>query len=451
MIPLTLYAAIVADGAGRPRSTWVDCASARGLSPSQWAEARQAWEDRLIDEGPDSELGRDFLRSVYEATVATDGEPQLGLDDFVDINADVQTDVPPSTAKQRVGLDDRRWACANHAWMHRLATDPWLHVHVRLRLDRAVAERTGRAQGRTLGMVYGPANLVRTRRCPTCGALKVTVPRTAYVYCDYCATLFDYDVTVVVHHLIALDPTIVDREISSVADPLLVAAKKRGDAAEYGRVLTKLYEISCDVSPGEYSPRIKDPAYRHALIHDFLVPWVLATQFDDAHQALTKEYYVAEKAAWAAPSLASALELLAVSRRTWAHERALLEAKNILAKHPDHVDGAMFERTNVSIFVRPWLAMLDPADQTRLLEAVGLQSEYIPAPKVDFAPLGCGQCGAQLQAAEGARRVLCEMCGFILELETRSFPCQSCGARLSVPTNGGSVQCGYCNASWALG
>ena len=34
---------------------------------------------------------------------------------------------------------------------------------------------------------------VRNVRCPTCGAPKLTPAKTAYVYCDFCGSLTDYD------------------------------------------------------------------------------------------------------------------------------------------------------------------------------------------------------------------------------------------------------------------
>jgi hypothetical protein len=37
------------------------------------------------------------------------------------------------------------------------------------------------------------ARFVRSTRCHHCGGAKRTEPRTAYVYCDYCGVLYDYD------------------------------------------------------------------------------------------------------------------------------------------------------------------------------------------------------------------------------------------------------------------
>lgn len=39
--------------------------------------------------------------------------------------------------------------------------------------------------------------IVRKVRCPSCSAPKITKARTAYVYCDYCGQLMDWDVTLV--------------------------------------------------------------------------------------------------------------------------------------------------------------------------------------------------------------------------------------------------------------
>jgi DNA-directed RNA polymerase subunit RPC12/RpoP len=445
VIALETYAAIVAAGTGRAGADWPALAASHGVDRAGWDEASAGWGKQLA---ADAALSRRFLRLILDAMIATDGEATLGLDDYVAVNADVRTGRPVAEAQAAVGCDDRRWTQVSYAWMDRLARDPWLNTYFQLRVHKAIAERTRRAP-RDDFAVYGPANLVRARRCHHCGALKAIPPRTAYVYCDYCATLFDYDSAVVRDDPSALDPEDVDRALGKATRDQLAAARAAHDLAEYGRICAWVSEVSTEVSPLEYSPRIRDPEYRRRFVHDLIVPWTLATQFDPAWKALSKRFDDAATMASRDKRLERVLALLEAGRAVWRHERALLERGGILARHPDGLDGAMFEYVNVSTFVRPWLGCLGDADQQTLLEAAGVRTEFIAAPRVELTPCGCGRCGAKLRAPPGATRLLCEHCGFILEIATRSFACRGCGATLSLPSVGDGVQCGFCGASWA--
>ncbi len=67
--------------------------------------------------------------------------------------------------------------------------------------------------------------------------MKVSVPRSAYVYCDFCAALFDYDPAIVRRDDGALDPDEVDEALAAVTRDALAKAKRDHDLAEYGRII----------------------------------------------------------------------------------------------------------------------------------------------------------------------------------------------------------------------
>lgn len=279
-----------------------------------------------------------------------------------------------------------------------------------------------------------------------CGALKASKPLTAYVYCDYCATCFDYDLSIEFRDDTALDSNRVDRWLGSAIKDDLDAAFRAGDRDAYARAFAWQIEASIELCPIAYSPRIKDPVYRRRLIDDVLVPWALITVFEqgggDAKAAAARE------AALRSRTLDDILAAYAATRAAFEHEADLFEQHGLFARHPDGLDRAMYLTINSSVFVRPWLAVLSDADQQRLLTVAGVACEYVPAPEIAFSPCGCGVCGRELRIAAGAKRIVCEACGHILEVGERQFPCRECGAPLSLPDGSHDVVCGACNARW---
>jgi len=373
-----------------------------------------------------------------------DGRCRIGLDAWIAINVATQTGRAPHEVFAAHGLSLRQWTQASWRWQDLLAQDAWLATYAELREKKGIAEQTHRA-AREIGAVYGPANLIRARRCHACGALKVTQPLTAYVYCDYCAALFDYDASIVFKDPTALDPAVVTAAIRSVTRAQYDAAFASGDRVEFARIATWALGVQTEVSPGEFSPRVKDPAYRRQLIDGYLAPLAVMSQFDptlrELARAVDATHWTLEHAGW---TLANVLADLAACRAAWAREYALLAESNLLANHPDGYTLEMLDHANRSTYVRPHLAMLSDRDQKALLAEVGIVNEYVAAPMVAFTDCGCGRCGAKLMMPEGAQRMLCEQCGFILELATRAFPCDGCGAILALPAVGDDVTCGYC-------
>lgn len=420
-----------------------------GITDQAWDAANAGWAERLRAAGPGSELVTTHRRLLIEALRRVDDRPPLSLDQYVEINGRIQSGEAPTAAFAAFDHTMASFSASSYEWMDRFAADPWLEVYFKLRVHKLRAERTGRAH-RDIGAVYGPGNLVRGRRCHRCGGLKATRPSSAYVYCDYCATLFDYDPASAVADPSALDPDMVDRELHAVSGEALGRAAAAGDRAEYARITRWRCEVATEVCPAAYSPRVRDPSYRRQLIDDLLVPWTVATRFDSAVHTQGRAVSEASSIAQHRPSIDNILELLGRSRALWQLEAELLEREGIFAAHPDDLDGSLYHYINASTFVRPWLAALFPPDQERLLDAAGVRCEYIPMPRVDMWSRTCGHCGQKLSIPEGALRFVCEGCGHVLDAVDRVFPCASCDAAVCLPRGATEATCAYCTASWTL-
>lgn len=421
-----------------------------GIEQSVWDAANQGWSERLSTAGAGSELVAAHRRMLIEALRQISGnrEPLL-LDRYIDINVLVRSGTSPDQAFAAFGETMQSFSASSYEWMDRFARDPWLEAYFQLRVHKGISERTGRAARQT-NAVYGPGNLVRGRRCYACGGLKVTRPTTAYVYCDYCATLFDYDPYVAVADPTAIDPDMVEQQLARVTAEPMRRAFEAGDRDEYGRIARWQSEVATEICPAAYSPRIRDPDYRRRFVDAVIVPWTVATRFDPAAHAQGRRVGEAQQRALHKPNLANFLELLARSQELWAIEAELLEREGVFAAHPDGLDRGHYLYVNASTFVRPWLAALFEPDQQRLLAAAGVACEYIAMPRVDMCTRGCGSCGQELSIPVGSVRFVCESCGFVLDIIDRAFRCAGCGGSVCLPRHARDATCAYCGVHWTL-
>jgi hypothetical protein len=443
---LQSYAEMCAEAFGVPTADRVAIAARHGVNRASWERGVAQWTGRLGD--PDSPLSQEFRRLIKEALERSVGPvAPVPLDRYVEISARCSAGQPAEQVLAEHHLDARAYSLAAYEWMVRGDQDKRLKVYVDLRFRKRFAELTHQAP-RSQFVVLGPGNLVRARRCPNCGALKASKPLTAYIYCDYCATCFDYDASIEFRDSTALDSDDVDRALGKVIADELVAAFRAGDRAAYARTFAWQIEVSIEICPVSYSPRIKDPAYRRRLIDDVLVPWAVLSVFEPRAREGGQNFRAAYETAVRSRRIDDILALFGVAHASWEYEAELFERHGLFARHPDGYDREMYLFINSSIFVRPWLAVLADADQTRLLTAAGVACQYIPAPEVAFSSCGCGVCGRKLQIPAGATRMLCEACGHLLELGSRQFRCRECGASLSLPASGQEVVCAFCQARW---
>ncbi len=450
-VDLERYARICSGLVGLASSEEVYAAAQEaGLDRQAWDRVNGYWSARFQEAGAQSPLYRRYTE-LFQAALAETAEPapELDLDTYVAINAAVRCGEDQDEVFARFGLNRRSFSLASYAWMERLGQDPWLNARFGLRVQQQIARGTGAAP-REEYAVYRAGNMVRSRRCRRCGAVKTTRPRTAYVYCDFCATLFDYDYAITVDDPRLLDPDLVDEALDAVTSDQLARAFREDDRQEYARVLTWRQEVSLEVCPAAYSPRIGDPAYRRRFLLDLAVPWALTTRWDERWMQLSGAFDEAAARVQEGPTLARITALLDRGQATWEREVDLLRREGLFEAHPDRYDADLFLHINRSTFVRPFLAVLGERDQASLLDRAGVRAEYAAAPAVRFEERGCGHCAARLQIPDGATRTMCEFCGFVLETGTRSFACRSCAAPISMPARATEAACAFCGSRWTL-
>ncbi len=129
---------------------------------------------------------------------------------------------------------------------------------------------------------------------------------------------------------------------------------------------------------------------------------------------------------------------------------ALLEREGLLARHPDHPDAELFQRIGLSALVQGWLPYLPSAHVPEVLAATGLQDEYDTVEPPDLKSGPCPSCGAPLEVADGATRVLCYSCGHLAGVGTGTLPCHGCGTPVTLPDTGALFACPSCEAELRL-
>ncbi len=99
-----------------------------------------------------------------------------------------------------------------------------------------------------------------------------------------------------------------------------------------------------------------------------------------------------------------------------ARRDELASVHGIYDLQPDGASRDLQRRIGLSVFVEGWLPYLDESDAKALLERTGLAREYDAVPQPATRPLPCSRCGGPLAIVTGARRVVCDHCGRLVEV-----------------------------------
>lgn len=298
----------------------------------------------------------------------------------------------------------------------------------------------------------GP-QLVKQTRCTSCGAPKVQRSLHAYVYCDFCGLLVDWDFQAALADTRSRLPGPTYEALIRSLQPKLTAAKAANDRGAYQAAQQTIWEAYATACPAALPPRIGDPAFRKRL-----VAWQAASQtdldFDPAVGAARARQDAAVTAlAWdrsdpfhpkIQPGSFDSLLDAVVAHQVASTEA--LEAGGWLEKHPDHPSAELFQHIGLSALVQGWLPYFKAGEPDRVLTKTGLKGSYheVTTHPVKSGP--CPSCGARIEAVEGAKRVLCESCGHLAGVGTGTIPCHGCATPITLPEVGNLFACPSCDA-----
>ncbi|MCP4137637.1 MAG: hypothetical protein GY754_42110 [bacterium] len=301
--------------------------------------------------------------------------------------------------------------------------------------------------------------LIKRATCPVCGAPKTTPSRSAFVYCDYCASFMDWDYQVALEKSAEMrkqiaesyeesdEPTKEQKEQAALMEKM-EKANANGDGDTYGKCLALITKNHMEKFPSSYSPRIVDENYRAAFLEyihlsykesmsnkklkphmDNLVLWQNNIKWTNGYVDLIsfRKFFEA-----------------AVSYTRAASE--LLQEQGILDKHPDHMNTDLAYKLSLSYLLENWLHLMEKNDLETFLTESGLAGEYTSAQPVTLDLRHCGGCGMELHVVRGAKKMLCENCGKIIAIQQHEFPCPSCSKLFSFPEDSGQIQCVSCGS-----
>ena len=289
--------------------------------------------------------------------------------------------------------------------------------------------------------------------CPTCGAPKSRPSVTAYVYCDYCGALSDFDFAKACEKPLER-PGPVYVALLGKLQPSLDAARARGDVAGFRQLQLQLFDTYVDAAPGSSPPRARDPAYRAKY-----VAWLAEGAVVRGFDAGSKQHEAAVAAATAGLAFAQVKPgVMRVASQAWErlveavwaqqeYDARLFDAHRIWELHPDGARSDLQRRVGISMFVQGWLPMLEEHHARALVERAGLRTEFVEAEPPQGTASTCGSCGAPAVVLRGAKQMVCEHCGRKLDVAGERVACPGCGATLSPPEGGGQFACPHCRAA----
>ena len=289
---------------------------------------------------------------------------------------------------------------------------------------------------------------VKRCSCVVCGAPKQLPAVTAYVYCDFCASLIDFDL-----RRASEGDTVPGPEYAATVNGAygpMQAAVAAGDRDAYGSLQRRVFEAYVTHVPMAVSHRARnDAGYRRAYV-DYMAQAAVARAFDPAAQALEAEMRqrvmglrysgnmmsptVEPESFW--PMVGTLEKQIEISK-------ALYRSCGLAALDPDHAEH-LTGKFAWSGFCQGWLGMLPSPTASELLDRAGLKNEYVPVRVRGGQPRHCGGCGGEFRALPGASAVICDGCGRKVDLGSAEIPCARCGGSITLPAGADSIACPYC-------
>lgn len=295
----------------------------------------------------------------------------------------------------------------------------------------------------------GPPRAKRLKKvvCRSCGGSKVLPPKTAYVYCDYCGALVDYDFQIACRTAGSAKPGPAYEAIQRAEAPKQEAARKAGDEAAFRESVRRVFDAHVRVAPASWSPRTGDPEYREALL-TYTANTYTAAAFDPECHTLEQVMNDGVKRLVWVHGLRPMVERSSFDRLLEAvlahNQRFMAAGAPFLGEHPDQPTPEILRGMTRSLFAQGWLPYLDKAGQDAMIERLELGGEYVDVPELETQTRRCGGCARELRIVSGAKRVVCEDCGHANDTTHPEISCSGCGSQVSVVFAKRSFRCPKC-------
>lgn len=306
------------------------------------------------------------------------------------------------------------------------------------------------AWARTVMGILGapPPGYVKRCDCPNCGAPKKLPSVTAYVYCDYCGSLIDFDLRRASETDHMPDPQYA-QTVNSLYAPQQ-AAKAAGDKDTYRNLQRQTWEAFATYVPNAVSHRAKNDAkYREQYV-TYMTEAATVRAFDPEAQALEAEMTQrATSLKYSGSMMAQKVEPDTFWPMVETLEKQIKVTSDLNKKSgvgdldPDRAQH-LTSKMAWSGFIQGWVGMLPDDAAAQLIDRTGLKNEYVPIQAEDGQPRKCGGCGGQITALPGAKVVVCEGCGLTLDVGAAEIPCRSCGGSMTFAQGADRTKCPFC-------
>ena len=294
---------------------------------------------------------------------------------------------------------------------------------------------------------------VKKTSCHQCGGAKTTPTKTAYVYCDFCGSLTDYDFQKACENPQSAMPGPAYQQLVQQTNADAQLARQTKDRDKFYAIQERLFNSWVDLCPNAVSPRAKkDPEYRAQLVK-YMATTATINEFDTQYQeyaAKVNEQVRAIKWEGMFPRTTASGETFWPMYETVIaqidHSFGLLKEQGVVDMHPDQAPFSLQRRMALSMFCQGWLPTLQEADSERMIQEAGLKGEYSKLEPSESDLRHCGGCGGELNAMKGGKKMVCEECGTVVDIESPEVNCKNCAGLISFPVGKNRVQCPYCQA-----
>ncbi len=319
----------------------------------------------------------------------------------------------------------------------------------------ALAQQAAAANQGNMAGAPARTRHVKVTSCSACGGSPTRPPKTAYVYCEYCGQLMDWDFQAAMADRRSKKPGPVYEGLVRAKAPKLQEARAAGDVDTYTQIQRELYDKYAELCPAALSPRIHDEKYRKRWLD-----WTAKNQALQDLDPSTQKAFADQQAATAAlvwdrsnpfqpkVEVESFWRLMDAVIEFQTRASDLVVREGLIDSHPDQISEDILRKMGLSVMVQGWMQYLPPSEHDPLLKKTGLDGEYIEPPEVDLTKGECPSCAKPLEVHPDAKRVVCEACGHTIAVGGGELPCNCCGAPIVIPgpeSGEAGVSCSRCD------
>lgn len=297
------------------------------------------------------------------------------------------------------------------------------------------------------------AQFVKKTNCHNCGGAKTLAPKTAYVYCDFCGSLTDYDFQKACESPQSMMPGPAYEQLIRETNADAQLARQTKDKEAFLAIQKRLFDRWVELCPNAVSPRAKkDEKYRQQLV-EYMAQTAAVNEFDETYQKFAAQVTDdVKRIQWegAFPKMTAKSETFWPMYQTvkdqLEHSYGILREAGVLDLHPDEAPESLQRRMTMSMFCQGWLPTLGPEDSEKMISDAGLKGEYSKLEPVETTVRHCGGCGQELQMLPGAKVMVCEDCGTKVDVGNPEVNCKNCAGMISFPVGVNRLQCPYCSS-----